>query len=199
MSAPSRNFSQELLTRTDDFNHGAAVRSEALNEFAEVLDLALGGGVRAVNNRIGLTAAFGLDQVGVHALAPLTRSGTVLTPVDTKVLMRPILSRQEAEDFIAQLPQLPPEEPESRSMRLLKEFYQQIVTSYDCRRMAGLIRSAVRRRKHALRTGRKVSQMDERYLRRAEDALYGELAAALDLPEEEVLPYIRRTCPQWPE
>ena len=26
-----------------------------------------------------------------------------------------------------------------------------------------------------------------------------ELAAALDLPEEEVLPYIRRTCPQWPE
>ena len=68
MSAPSRNFSQELLTRTDDFNHGAAVRSEALNEFAEVLDLALGGGVRAVNNRIGLTAAFGLDQVGVHAL-----------------------------------------------------------------------------------------------------------------------------------
>ena len=128
----------------------------------------------------------------------LTRSGTVLTPVDTKVLMRPILSRQEAEDFIAQLPQLPPEEPESRSMRLLKEFYQQIVTSYDCRRMAGLIRSAVRRRKHALRTGRKVSQMDERYLRRAENALYGELAAALDLPEEEVLPYIRRTCPQWP-
>ena len=41
--------------------------------------------------------------------------------------------------------------------------------------------------------------MDERYLRRAEIALYGELAAALDLPEEEVLPYIRRTCPQWPE
>ena len=113
--------------------------------------------------------------------------------------MRPILTRQEAEDLIAQLPQLPPEEPESRSMRLLKEFYQQIVTSYDCRRMAGLIRSAVRRRKHALRTGRKVSQMDERYLRRAEIALYGELAAALDLPEEEVLPYIRRTCPQWPE
>ena len=75
----------------------------------------------------------------------------------------------------------------------------QIVTAYDCRRMASLIRSAVRRRTHALRTGRKVSQMDERYLRRAESALYGELAAALDLPEEEVLPYIRRTCPQWPE
>ena len=145
---------------------------------------------------VGPSSLSGTDKTKLYyTLTPLTRSGTVLTPVDTKVLMRPILSRQEAEDFIAQLPQLPPEEPESRSMRLLKEFYQQIVTSYDCRRMAGLIRSAVRRRKHALRTGRKVSQMDERYLRRAESALYGELAAALDLPEEEVLPYIRRTCP----
>ena len=142
---------------------------------------------------VGPSSLSGTDKTKLYyTLTPLTRSGTVLTPVDTKVLMRPILSRQEAEDFIAQLPQLPPEEPESRSMRLLKEFYQQIVTSYDCRRMAGLIRSAVRRRKHA-------SQMDERYLRRAESALYGELAAALDLPEEEVLPYIRRTCPQWPE
>ncbi|MEI3143090.1 MAG: CarD family transcriptional regulator [Oscillospiraceae bacterium] len=118
---------------------------------------------------VGPSSLSGTDKTKLYyTLTPLTRSGTVLTPVDTKVLMRPILSRQEAEDFIAQLPQLPPEEPESRSMRLLKEFYQQIVTSYDCRRMAGLIRSAVRRRKHALRTGRKVSQMDERYLRRAE-------------------------------
>ena len=126
---------------------------------------------------VGPSSLSGTDKTKLYyTLTPLTRSGTVLTPVDTKVLMRPILSRQEAEDFIAQLPQLPPEEPESRSMRLLKEFYQQIVTSYDCRRMAGLIRSAVRRRKHALRTGRKVSQMDERYLRRAENALYGEPA-----------------------
>ena len=121
---------------------------------------------------VGPSSLSGTDKTKLYyTLTPLTRSGTVLTPVDTKVLMRP----------------------------MLKEFYQQIVTSYDCRRMAGLIRSAVRRRKHALRTGRKVSQMDERYLRRAENALYGELAAALDLPEEEVLPYIRRTCPQWPE
>ena len=94
---------------------------------------------------VGPSSLSGTDKTKLYyTLTPLTRSGTVLTPVDTKVLMRPILTRQEAEDFIAQLPQLPPEEPESRSMRLLKEFYQQIVTSYDCRRMAGLIRSAVR-------------------------------------------------------
>lgn len=98
-----------------------------------------------------------------------------------------------------QLPQLPAGGAGEPQYASAKEFYQQIVTSYDCRLPGGP--DPLRRppRKHALRTGRKVSQMDERYLRRAENALYGELAAALDLPEEEVLPYIRRTCPQWPE
>ena len=36
-------------------------------------------------------------------------------------------------------------------------------------------------------------QMDQRYMKRAEDVLYGELAAALDIPMEEVPDYIRTT------
>ena len=68
---------------------------------------------------VGPSSLSGTDKTKLYyTLTPLTRSGTVLTPVDTKVLMRPILTRQEAEDLIAQLPQLPPEEPESRSMRM---------------------------------------------------------------------------------
>ena len=54
---------------------------------------------------VGPSSLSGTDKTKLYyTLTPLTRSGTVLTPVDTKVLMRPILSRQEAEDFIAQLP-----------------------------------------------------------------------------------------------
>ena len=54
---------------------------------------------------VGPSSLSGTDKTKLYyTLTPLTRSGTVLPPVDTKVLMRPILSRQEAEDFIAQLP-----------------------------------------------------------------------------------------------
>ena len=158
-----------------------------------------GEGVCRVDS-VGTPDTSGYDKTkAYYTLSPMYRTGQVMTPVDTRVLMRPIMTASEVTDFLASLPALPAEEPESMSQRAIKDHYHAVVTSYDCRRMAGLIRSAVRRRKHALRTGRKVSQMDERYLRRAENALYGELAAALDLPEEEVLPYIRRTCPQWPE
>lgn len=41
--------------------------------------------------------------------------------------------------------------------------------------------------------------MDERYLKRAEEQLYGELAAALDIARDEVVPFIRRTWEKWPE
>ena len=44
-----------------------------------------------------------------------------------------------------------------------------------------------------------LSQMDERYLKRAEEQLYGEMAAALDMAREEIVPFIRQTWPQWPE
>ena len=42
---------------------------------------------------VGPSSLSGTDKTKLYyTLTPLTRSGTVLTPVDTKVLMRPILS-----------------------------------------------------------------------------------------------------------
>lgn len=41
--------------------------------------------------------------------------------------------------------------------------------------------------------------MDERYLKRAEDQLYGELAAVLGTERGEVADIIRQSWPGWPE
>ena len=74
-----------------------------------------------------------------------------------------------------------------------------MVTSYDCRRMAAMIKYTCQRRRWAQQHGRKSSQLDERYLRRAEEQLYGELAVALGIDRQEVCGYIRRAYPAWPE
>ena len=100
----------------------------------------------------------GGDKTYYH-LAPLYRSGTVMTPVDTAVMMRPIISRDRAMELIAALPQLPPQRPAERGMRFAKDFYHQLVLRCDC----------------------------------------GELAAALDMPRDQVLPFIRQTWEKWPE
>ena len=74
-----------------------------------------------------------------------------------------------------------------------------MVTSYDCGRMAAMIKYACRRRRWARQHNRKISQLDERYLRRAEEQLYGELAVALGVDRQEVCAYIQRDYPAWPE
>ena len=130
---------------------------------------------------VGAPSLPGMDKTRLYyTLSPLYRSGQVMTPVDTQVLMRPLLTPEETAQLIAELDQLPEEQAESHSMRAIKDLYHQVLTSYDCRRLAGLIKGVCRRRSWAVHHGRKISQMDERYLKQAEQLLFGELAAALE-------------------
>ena len=65
--------------------------------------------------------------------------------------------------------------------------------------MARLLHTLDARRRKAARQGKKPSQMDERYAKRAEDQFFGELGAALGVPREAVGAYIRQFHPAWPE
>ncbi|MBE6939753.1 MAG: hypothetical protein E7457_02890 [Ruminococcaceae bacterium] len=145
--------------------------------------------------RIGIPDIRGVDRE-YYTLAPLYRTGQVMTPVDTKVLMRPVLSRRQAEELIAELPQLKPGEVQNH-VRAIKEYYQNIVASYDCRQLAQLIKLTEQKRQQAAKQGKKVSQLDERYLHRAEELLYGELAVALEMPREQVPDYLQQVSPRW--
>ena len=150
--------------------------------------------------KIGPSELRGADKEKLYyTLLPLYRTGQVMTPVDTRVLMRPILTEQEALALVDRLPTLLPEETLPGNVRFLKEYYQSVVTGYDCAAMARLLHTLDARRRKAAQQGKKPSQMDERYVKRAEDQLFGELAAALGLQREDVVGYIRRYHARWPE
>lgn len=148
---------------------------------------------------VGASSIPGADKEKLYyTLDPIYHSGHVLTPVDTKVLIRPVMSRDEAVHLVEEFPALEPEGPMG-SPRATKDHYQSIVASYDCREMARLIRTTTVKRRRAIHRGKKPSQMDERYLKRAEDQLYGELAAALEMDRSGAEDYVHTRCPQWPE
>lgn len=158
-----------------------------------------GEGVCRVES-VGTPDTYGYDKTkAYYTLSPLYRTGQVMTPVDTTVLMRPVMTAEEAAAFVAALPDLPPEEPEGEGQRAAREHYHAVVTSYDCRRMAAMIKHVCHRRHWAQQHNRKPSQLDERYLRRAEEQLYGELAVALGIERTEVCQYLQKSCPAWPE
>lgn len=104
---------------------------------------------------VGTPSLPGMDKTRLYyTLAPLYRSGQVMTPVDTRVLMRPLLTGQEVQELIGELDQLPEEQAESHNTRAIKDLYHQVVASYDCKRLAGLIKGVCRRRSWAIHHGR---------------------------------------------
>ena len=132
------------------------------------------------------------DDKEYYTLAPLYRMGKIYTPVDTAVLMRPVLSRKEAEDLIRKIPEIEPPVQTERNPRVLGAFYQEIIRSHNCLDMIQLIKTTYGKTQARLARGIKPGQVDERYRKRAEELLYGELAVALDIPREEVGVYIEK-------
>lgn len=134
-----------------------------------------------------------------YTLAPCYREGKIYTPVDGKVFMRPILSREAAEALIRSIPHIQGDGYHERNLRLLNEHYQSLLDTHQCEDMVELIKSAWSRRQSRRAQGSKPGQVDERYLKRAEDLLYGELAVSLGMRRDEVGDYIGRVLAELAE
>lgn len=129
-----------------------------------------------------------------YTLAPVSGTETIYVPVDSSVFTRPVISRAQAERLIQTIPTIEEDGFTSHSMRMSSEHYQAVLQSHDCRELVQLIKTVYAKSR---RNGRRVSQVDQRYRKRAEDLLHGELAVALGIPLGEVQPYIAHTIAQY--
>ena len=125
-----------------------------------------------------------------YTLQPLYRAGGVFAPVEGKVFMRPVIGREEAEALVRAIPEIREQKIEGRNLRMAGEAYQKLMASHDCADLVQLIKTIYLKQQAAQAAGRKGGQMDEHYRKRAEEALYGELAVALEIPKENVEAYI---------
>lgn len=126
-----------------------------------------------------------------YMLAPLYERTKISVPVDSdKIFLREIITKEEAEHLISIMPTLHPEICHSRVTRELTERYETILKSHDCEQIAELALSIYHKKLEAAEHNRKFGSIDEKFLRQAENLLFGELAAALEIPRESVLDYI---------
>lgn len=126
-----------------------------------------------------------------YVLSPLYQNCSILTPVEGKVFMRPILTREEADALIDLIPSMEVQPVESRAIRELTDRYQASIATHDVKDLVELTMSIYAKRQKAARDRKKFGAVDERFLKEGETLLFGELAASLDIPLEEVQGYIR--------
>ena len=125
-----------------------------------------------------------------YLLKPLYQGGTIRIPVDTKVFMRPVISRDEAERLIDAIPTLSPEAYHDRNFTQLAAHYQQALGSHECADLIELVMSIYAKKQYVESKKRKFGQVDARFMKRAENLLYGEFSVALGIPFDDVQDYI---------
>lgn len=129
-------------------------------------------------------------QKQYYTLCPIYQHDAMIyVPVDNhKVNMRSVLSREEAEALIEEIPEI--ETIWIANEREREVQYKEALLSCDCRELIKIIKTLYQRKKARVRDGKKVAAVDERYFKQAEEQLYGELAYVLEMEREEVEPYI---------
>jgi CarD family transcriptional regulator len=125
-----------------------------------------------------------------YYLSPLYRGGTIYAPIDTPVRMRYVMSKDDAIAFIDKIPRIPAEVFQCVNVRLLSEHYQSIIKSYECEDLVKVLKSIYEKKRIAESKGKRLGTVDERYMNKVEDMLYGELAVALDIEKNEVYSFI---------
>jgi CarD family transcriptional regulator len=125
-----------------------------------------------------------------YTLEPLYQAGVIYTPVDCKVFMRPIISKDEANRLIDTIPAQEAEIFHSRVLSELSTHYEDCLKTHDCADLIEMTKSLYAKKQSVLSQKRKFGAVDDRFMRRAEDLLFGELAAALGIERGEVTSYI---------
>ena len=129
-----------------------------------------------------------------YTLAPVGKNGKnrIFAPVGgTRVVMRRVLSNDEARNFIAGLADIGrlsiPDE------RKREETYKSVLQSCDYVKLTELIKEMYARRRERAAAGKKLPSVDERYFAAAENSLYGELCLSLNVEPDEVREYVEKS------
>ncbi|MDO4313066.1 MAG: CarD family transcriptional regulator [Eubacteriales bacterium] len=118
-----------------------------------------------------------------------SQGGVIYVPADSeKIVMRPVISKEEAEELIEHMKEIDTIkiDNEKRKEEILKQSFR----TCDNREWVRIIKTLYARKQMRLSKGKKVTASDERFLRSAEENLYGELAISLNMNKRDVEKYI---------
>ena len=127
-----------------------------------------------------------------YVLKPVFQQNNVIyAPVDSdKVFMRRIITREQADKLILQIPEI---KKNLKSEAATPEDYRSWLESHECGDLIELTAKIYAKKEMAKENKKKLGFLDEKYMKLAEDLLFGELSVALEIPFDEVPQYIKQS------
>ncbi len=125
-----------------------------------------------------------------YTLCPVYQRGSqVFTPVDNdKVIMRPVMSDDEARELIDSIADIDTLVIEDEKKR--EDTYKEAIRTCEPREWVSVIKTLHDRTEKRIHQGKKATSSDEKYMHIAKENLHGELAFALQIPKDKVEEFI---------
>ncbi|NLJ89367.1 MAG: CarD family transcriptional regulator [Clostridiales bacterium] len=125
-----------------------------------------------------------------YTLEPIFENGSkVYTPVgNKKVLMRPVISEEEAIDLIDSIPDI--EYDSELTGKEREQKMKESLKSIDTEEWIKILKALYHTKEERLADGKSLTSSDEKYLKATQEWLYGELSVSLDKSIEEIEDYV---------
>ena len=121
-----------------------------------------------------------------YLLIPINeQTAKVYIPVDIAAQrIRLAMNKEQALQFINSIKDI--EETYIENEKEREKTYKEAINSREPERMVGIIKTLYLRKIERVGVGKKITTIDERYFKLAENYLHGELAFALQVEKEEI-------------
>lgn len=126
-----------------------------------------------------------------YVLTPVGASGgRIYAPTDNqKIAMRRMITREEAKQLIHDLPEIEVLWIADDKQRETK--YKEAMRTCNYRSWVSIVKTLYLRQKERTAQGKKITSLDERYMKAAENELYSELSLTLGVPKADMEKYIK--------
>ena len=127
-----------------------------------------------------------------YQLEPVYSKGSrIFVPVGSdKLVMRKLVSAEEVEALMNEIPSI--ETMWIANEKKREEQYREAARKYDCREWIRIIKTIYQRKRSRIEQGKKITYIDEKYMKIAEDNLYGEISIPLGISPDRVEEYIKK-------
>ncbi|MBC8630866.1 CarD family transcriptional regulator [[Eubacterium] tenue] len=147
---------------------------------------------------VGVLNISGINKKRIYyTLKPLYENGKIFTPIDTSVFMRSLINYEEVQQLIESIPYIKDKKCNEKNSRLLQIYYKNLLQTHECSDLLTLIAGIYEKKDKAMKNGKKLGQIDNRFMKVAEGLINDEFSVVLGIPREEVADYIKEKIQEY--
>lgn len=121
-----------------------------------------------------------------YTLKPVRKQETaVYAPVENpKNVIRPVITKEQARELLDEIPNI--EAAWIGNEKERETQYRAALHSCDCKKLIRMIITLYQRKQDRIKDGKKVTVIDERYLKQAEEQFFDEISFVLEMDRDEL-------------